>query len=220
MIYTQEHVTKLREMLAGKAPFVRVQLATLGGEDKSGIYFTISLDAVESWSNKILENSRYAKFNIYSHEHKLELFSGGSRQHKFRKCNAPTLEDIVYKLECWIASWNGTEQPKKPVKRQEAKVEIDIMNIHEVANLVVKQFAYKIIRAHEKNVDGEIRLYEVKEYRGNTANRWELIDAQTANMLKTVLDHVQKSNSDNYNKLLTLPLPQLIKFGWNCVKQN
>lgn len=47
-------------------PYVRAGVSTLGGEDRSSVMVTVSLDPRESWTNGILENSRYAKLAFHT----------------------------------------------------------------------------------------------------------------------------------------------------------
>lgn len=47
-------------------PYVRAHVSTLGGEDRASVLVTVSLDPKETWSNGILENSRYAKLAFHS----------------------------------------------------------------------------------------------------------------------------------------------------------
>lgn len=107
MIYTKEDAARLKELL--NAPVVRVSLATLGGVHRASLMVCLSLDERDTWQNGILENSRYAHFSVTSGEHKLELFSGGLRSVKFRKCNAESVPQIAEKINGWIAK--AKEQP-------------------------------------------------------------------------------------------------------------
>lgn len=107
MIYTIEHAKELKAAI--NAPFVSVNLSTLGGNHRASLMVCVSVDARETWQNGILENSRYARFSVTSGEHKLELFSGGLRSVKFRKCNAESVPQIAEKINGWIAK--AKEQP-------------------------------------------------------------------------------------------------------------
>lgn len=102
MIYTQEHVDELRGLLADKVPFLSIKLATLGGIERASIMFLICLDHPDTWPNKIMENSRYARFSAESPENKLQMFSGGYLLAKFRKCKVDSVEAIAGKLIKWI----------------------------------------------------------------------------------------------------------------------
>src|SRR5690606_9511468 len=47
-----------------QVPFVSSYISTLGGANRASLLFTISLDPRQNWNNGILENSRYAKFDL------------------------------------------------------------------------------------------------------------------------------------------------------------
>jgi len=45
-------------------PHVHIQSSTLGGKENVSILVTVSKDPKSDWSNKILQNSRYAQLHI------------------------------------------------------------------------------------------------------------------------------------------------------------
>ncbi|HNC58659.1 MAG TPA: hypothetical protein PLP33_24750 [Leptospiraceae bacterium] len=100
MIYTAEHAKELQEKL--QAAHVRVTLSTLGGVERASLMILICLDEKSTWKNEIMENSRYARFTAGSLENKLELFSGGHKLAKFRKCHTPNIDKMAEKLQKWV----------------------------------------------------------------------------------------------------------------------
>ena len=58
----KEALQELREGL--KYPYVSCYASALGGRDRVSILLTVSEDSRESWSNGILENSRYRQIHI------------------------------------------------------------------------------------------------------------------------------------------------------------
>lgn len=101
--YTPEEADAAVEKLQTgiKAPYVKVYKSTLGGADRVSILITVSLDPRETWSNGILENSRYFRMH-YLMNGSLELFSGGWKMTKFRKTKAKTPDDALAKINKYI----------------------------------------------------------------------------------------------------------------------
>jgi hypothetical protein len=83
------------------APVVKVWKSTLGGADRVSILILVSLDPRETWTNGILENSRYFRMD-YLMNGSLELFSGGFRMLKFRKARVKSPDDAVMKINKYI----------------------------------------------------------------------------------------------------------------------
>jgi len=84
-----------------KAPVVNVRVSTLGGEDKASILIGLSLDQEKDWTNKIYENSRYARFHLYR-TGVLEMFARKYTLDKFRKSRVKSAKDVVTKINTWI----------------------------------------------------------------------------------------------------------------------
>ena len=99
----KEEFKKMAKELEGKikAPYVNVSISTLGGKGKYSMMLTFSIDAKEDWSNKILENSRYAKMSL-DIDGTLEHFSGKGIG-KFRKAKAKSMDDVATKLNKFIS---------------------------------------------------------------------------------------------------------------------
>ena len=103
MIFIQQHAEELEASLKTQGEGIQVRLSTLGGVHQSSLMILICLDKRETWSNKIMENSRYARFTIGSIENKLELFVRGSRSlPKFRLAKVKDMADLTNKLQGWI----------------------------------------------------------------------------------------------------------------------
>ena len=84
-----------------KAPFVKVNISTLGGEERASVMISLSLDDQKDWANKIFQNSRYAQIS-WDHNQTLEMFSGDYRLKNMRKGKAKTAQDVVKKINQWI----------------------------------------------------------------------------------------------------------------------
>jgi len=89
-----------------QAPFVKAYKSTLGGIQNTAIMITISLDPKESWSNGILQNSRYSMFH-YSNNGELEQHSRQYNLPKFRKARVKSPPDAVAKINAYINSVGG-----------------------------------------------------------------------------------------------------------------
>lgn len=87
-----------------KAPIVRAQMSGLGGESNVSILVLIALQPKEEWTNGILENSKYGRFHLLN-DGVLYMFSGGPSTGvaKFRKTRVANVEQVVDKLNKWVA---------------------------------------------------------------------------------------------------------------------
>ncbi len=78
-------------------PYVKAYVSSLGGEERSSVMVTVSLDPRDTWTNGILENSRYAKFAFHPgrtpDEVRFEHFSGHGipKIRAFKTAGAPAL---------------------------------------------------------------------------------------------------------------------------------
>jgi len=89
-----------------KAPFVNAYKSTLGGIEHTSILITVSLDPEESWTNGILQNSRYFQMH-YSTNGVLEMFSRGrGLSGKFRKTKVKDVYDALVKINKFIDMQN------------------------------------------------------------------------------------------------------------------
>jgi hypothetical protein len=98
MQLTEEHADLVQVSL--KAPYVSARFSNLGGFSKGAILICISLDAKDTWINKILENSRYAHFSI-EYDGTIENFTSSKCSH-MRKSKYKTVEEAILKIQKWI----------------------------------------------------------------------------------------------------------------------
>lgn len=110
MIFTQQHAEELQASLKTQGEGIQVRLSTLDGENRSSLMILICLDKKETWANKIMENSRYARFTVCSTDNKLEMFSGGYKLPKFRKAKIKDMADLTKKLQGWIDKAENTQE--------------------------------------------------------------------------------------------------------------
>lgn len=90
-----------------KAPWVEVQMSTMGGRDKPILMVRLSLDPKDQWENKIFQNSRYAMISVYGADGVVEMFQKGYRvAKKMRKSRVKSLADAARKINKWV-SQNG-----------------------------------------------------------------------------------------------------------------
>jgi len=85
-----------------QAPWKQVYKSTLGGIERTSIMIKLSMDPKDSWSNGILQNSRYAMFD-YHVDGSLELFSGHGLP-KFRKTRTKSADDALAKINKFLSS--------------------------------------------------------------------------------------------------------------------
>jgi hypothetical protein len=102
MALTLAECNLVYEALTKAAPYARVDLSTLGGAERSAIMITISLDARETWSNGILQNSRYMHMSIDTKDLRLEHFSGYGCGKFMRAGKNKTLEQAIGKILAYV----------------------------------------------------------------------------------------------------------------------
>jgi len=93
-----------REIERGvKAPFVGTWVSALGGDMRVAVVLTVSLDPRDEWTNRILENSRYARFRI-DNDGVISNFLGGGYGFikRFRKSVVKDAADAVRILNRWV----------------------------------------------------------------------------------------------------------------------
>lgn len=88
--------TLVRQWLLAVFPYVRTYKSPLDGS----MTVTVSLDAPETWANKIFENSRYFRANV-DLDGKLSVPSPVSRTHKLRARKVKTLAEVVALLTAY-----------------------------------------------------------------------------------------------------------------------
>lgn len=107
---TTQDQANLQNLLTG-APIIQVQRSTLGGENRASLMILVVLDEKSTWTNGIMENSRYSRFSI--HADRLESFSGSTGV-KFRSTKIKNIEHAAQKINEWIAkakAWLLTKSP-------------------------------------------------------------------------------------------------------------
>jgi hypothetical protein len=99
MAWTQDDVEFFKSNLSGLIPHMKVDMpSTFGGSD---IFFLLCFDARETWSNKIMENSRYTRIMLQD-TGKVEHFSG-SCGIKMRGFTSTDRSKILAKIQAHIA---------------------------------------------------------------------------------------------------------------------
>lgn len=91
-------------------PYVSAYVSTLGGKERPSVMLTISLDPKETWTNGILENSRYAKFDI-DHTGRIKQISGPL---KFRSAKPKNVEQLVSMLNTKLREKVSKGEPHVP----------------------------------------------------------------------------------------------------------
>lgn len=102
MALTLAECNLVYEALTKVVPYAKVTLSTLGGAEYASIMIRLSLDARETWSNGIFENSRYMLIMIDTKDLRLEHFSGYGCGKFMRKGNNKTLEQAIGKILAYV----------------------------------------------------------------------------------------------------------------------
>lgn len=97
--YSPQDAQKVYDTFKDIVPFMNVQRSTLGGELRASLLITISLDKKETWSNNILENSRYAHFRIG--QARIQHFSG-YKTTNMRAAKVINIDKAIEKLMKWV----------------------------------------------------------------------------------------------------------------------
>ena len=86
-----------------KAPYMDVQVSTLGGPENVSVILRLSLDPQDQWLNGILQNSRYSMFH-FGRDAKIEQFSKSHTiSKKFRKATAKNTKDAIAKVNKYLS---------------------------------------------------------------------------------------------------------------------
>lgn len=96
------------------APYVQAYASTLGGDQNVAIMLTVGADPKETWTNGILENSRYGKFTI-SNNGTVEQHSGGfnridTPKTNVRKRTVKSVDQLIQTLNQHLAKINTTSE--------------------------------------------------------------------------------------------------------------
>lgn len=86
------------------APYVNVQVSTLGGRERVSILMVLSLDDSSTWVNRILQNSRYMHFSIRRNGVVEQFSKGHLIDKKFRKRTIKSVEELIYKINEYLDS--------------------------------------------------------------------------------------------------------------------
>lgn len=100
----EERMTALAQRIDKevKAPFVRAQVATLGGPERASVLVAISFEPKSKWKSGIFENSSYARFHLHA-DSTMELFTKYPRElPKFRKTKFKSADDAINKLNAYV----------------------------------------------------------------------------------------------------------------------
>ena len=80
-----------------------VSFSGLGGPENGSLIIKATADKREAWPCGIFENSRYAMFHLTA-DGKMEMFSGGGKVGKFRKCKAGSLASAAEKMARYFSA--------------------------------------------------------------------------------------------------------------------
>ena len=89
----------IRNLTPYPFPYMKGQVSTLGGVNRSSIMFRVSLQSKDKWKNGIFENSPYAHISI-DYNGVMEMFSG-CLQPKLRKKRIKGVNEIIAQLHMW-----------------------------------------------------------------------------------------------------------------------
>lgn len=112
-----------------KAPVIGAQVSTLGGPERASIMIVVGLEPKESWVNGIFENSKYARFRL-DRNGVMESFVNNTGT-KFRKTRAKSIEDVIAKLNAFIAATKS--EIEDAMSRAKAAIERGDGIAHDVA---------------------------------------------------------------------------------------
>jgi len=85
-----------------KAPYVSVQVSTLGGVARASAMIRVSLDKKASWANGIFENSRYFRISLDRNGTTEQFSASYQLPKKMRKAKAKSLADAVLRINKYI----------------------------------------------------------------------------------------------------------------------
>jgi len=81
--------------------YVRVFYSNLGGNENASLMVLVSLDDPATWTNHILENSRYVRFQL-GNNGVLEQFVRSGVKDKFRKTRVTSLAQAAEKINKYL----------------------------------------------------------------------------------------------------------------------
>lgn len=94
----------LQMLLTAKLPYVSAQVSTLGGVSTPSVLIRFSADPQSSWSNKILQNSRWGLLHVTLRSGQYEIHSGqyGRELPSLRAAKASTPKEVLRKVQVWL----------------------------------------------------------------------------------------------------------------------
>lgn len=83
-------------------PFKHAYKSALGGQGRTSILFSFSLDPKQDWANGIFENSRYIKMHISNSGIVEQISSSHKLTKRFRKFTAKSIDKLLSGLKKYI----------------------------------------------------------------------------------------------------------------------
>lgn len=102
----------LRKSLFSEYYVRSVSVDTLGHGAR--VHLLICLDRKETWANGILQNSRYGRFSLDVTTGRLEMFSGGYKCAKFRRCKVDLASNASTGTANKILAWISASDAEMP----------------------------------------------------------------------------------------------------------
>ena len=87
----------IKKELQKSFPYFSTKVSTLGGENRASIFFTFSLDKSSTWSNGIIQNSRYFIFSV-SYKGEVDCVTKSLQEVKVRKFTIENSEKCLIKI--------------------------------------------------------------------------------------------------------------------------
>jgi hypothetical protein len=111
-MFSKEDGQKIKDALCSqRTPYVSVSYSTLGGEANAAFLICASFDHKDTWTNGILENSRYTRISI-DKDGTIKEFSRSYNNVKMRKTKAKTLEEALAKINVYLDKATPYGMPK------------------------------------------------------------------------------------------------------------
>ena len=87
----------IKKELHKRFPYSSTKVSTLGGENKATIFLTFSLDKSSTWSNGIMENSRYFIMSV-TYKGEVECVTKSIKEVNIRKFTIENSEKCLTKI--------------------------------------------------------------------------------------------------------------------------
>ena len=169
MTTVDEWAKEIKDGLSKLAPFVQMNVSSLGGDKNVSLYLLVSLDERDTWANHILENSTYFRMSL-SNDGILEHFSGNTNRINFRKSRVKSAKDVVDKVGRFIQEVNkGREMTGSMLVASElVKVAKDMIGRFDstgVAYSLEKAMEPQAYNKFVSEVDREINYFKTQSER-------------------------------------------------------